>query len=245
MSLILLFQKGVTLYDKLVSWISAYVTDALLLIIRLYMASIFFQSGWNKFHNLWSGGWYKTVFLFRVVHPVPYLSPNVAAVLGTGAEVIFPVLLALGIMARVGALGLLGVTAVIAFGVHSHFIHMFWAMLLGVACVIGPGRFSFDGWLRSWWVRTQQTMADHLNGVQLHDRKAYLIIQDQEQKMFVTQPLKGSVAQKRYSQQDLDEGDFITVKSILKPGRSLHVDGANTTDRHSTRTLFRLNNDRL
>lgn len=91
------------------------------------------------------------MFLFKEVHPVPHLSPEVAAILGTSAQIVFPILLAIGLFARVGALGLLGVTAVITFGVHPHFTHVFWALILGSSLIFGPGKFSADYGLRSWW----------------------------------------------------------------------------------------------
>ena len=56
------------------------------LTIRLYMANIFFKSGWLKFQNYMNDDWDSTIFLFTEVHPVPYLSPETAAVLGTAGE---------------------------------------------------------------------------------------------------------------------------------------------------------------
>lgn len=153
MSLILKLQKSVQIYDAAVVFLEKHFTNILLLLVRVYAASIFFQSGWNKLSNLWNGGWFKTVFLFKMVHPVPLLSPEVAAVLGTAAEVIFPIALALGVFARLGALGLLGVTAVISFGVHSHFTHVFWGLLLGVSLIFGPGKLSVDAWLHHMWMQ--------------------------------------------------------------------------------------------
>lgn len=148
---ILKFQKIVKFYDRLIDLASKYFTDLILLLMRVYVASIFFQSGWNKLANVWKGGWFKTVFLFKAVHPVPGLSAEVAAILGTGTEVLFSIMLAIGVFGRIGALGLLGVTAVITFGVHSHFTHVFWGLLLGASFIFGPGKFSVDAWLRYQW----------------------------------------------------------------------------------------------
>lgn len=169
--MIILLQRSVQIYDACVDFLIKYTQDLLLLLVRVYAASIFFQSGWNKLENLWTGGWFKTVFLFKHVHPVPLLSPKLAAVLGTGSEIIFPILLALGIMTRIGALGLLGVTAVITFGVHHHFTHVFWALLLGVSFIIGPGRLSFDGWLRSKWDSLHAAVKTHLDTTPVMKRK--------------------------------------------------------------------------
>lgn len=142
--------RCVLIYDKIIDFIVRCTQDMLLLIIRVYVASIFFQSGWHKVQYALEGNWYKTVFLFKQVHPIPYLPAEISAIIGTGAEVGFSLMLALGIMGRIGALGLLGVTAVITFAVHSHFTHAFWALLLAVSFVMGPGKLSFDAWLRSY-----------------------------------------------------------------------------------------------
>ena len=69
--------------------------------IRLYLANVFWQSGVNKFQS-----WDSTLFLFEYEYHVPLLSPNVAAYLGTGAELFFPVLLAVGIGGRFAAISL-------------------------------------------------------------------------------------------------------------------------------------------
>ncbi|MCP5322414.1 MAG: DoxX family protein [Candidatus Paracaedibacteraceae bacterium] len=169
--MITLLQRSVQIYDAFVGFFIKYTQDLLLLLVRVYAASIFFQSGWNKLEKLWTSGWFKTVFLFKHVHPVPFLSPKLAAVLGTGAEIIFPILLALGVMTRIGALGLMGVTAVITFGVHHHFTHIFWALLLGVSFVIGPGRLSFDGWIRSKWDSLYAVVKTHLDTTPAMERK--------------------------------------------------------------------------
>ncbi len=146
-------QKLVVSYDCLIKLLTTSFKDLFLLVSRLYISSIFFQSGWLKFENLLKGEWGHTLFLFREVHPVPFLPAEIAAVLGTAAEVVFPAVLAVGMFARLGALGLLGVTATITFGVHTHFTHVFWAFLLGVSVLFGPGKLSVDYWLRHWWDR--------------------------------------------------------------------------------------------
>jgi putative oxidoreductase len=176
MSTLFLIQTCVRTYDTLIDGIVKYTQDLFLLVLRVYIASIFFQSGWTKFDNLWTGGWFKTVFLFKNVYKLPIISPELAAVLGTGTELIFSSFLALGIMARVGALGLLGVTAVIFFGVHSHFTHEFWALLLGVSLIMGPGKFSFDGWIRSVWSKVHLNAVLELEALKIVNPKAPHII---------------------------------------------------------------------
>lgn len=222
MSTLFLIQKCVRAYDTLIDLFVKYTQDLLLLIVRVYVASIFFQSGWTKFDNLWDGGWFKTVFLFKNVYKLPYISPEIAAVLGTGSELIFSIFLALGIMARVGAAGLLGVTAVITFGVHSHFTHEFWALLLGVSLIMGPGRFSFDGWIRSIWNRM------HSNAIA--ELKAHTIINPQAPQIVAKDKPNGKitldnkiepVVTSRLSKRKLiaEPDKLVNVKSLLKQKR--------------------------
>ncbi len=69
---------------------------------RLYLARVFFMSGWNKIQD-----WDSTLYLFREEYHVPLLPPDLAAVMGTGGELGFSVLLAIGLWTRFSACGLL------------------------------------------------------------------------------------------------------------------------------------------
>lgn len=120
------------------------------LTIRLFMAHVFFTSGWLKFQNYLNGDWSSTVFLFEFEHPVPGLSPEVAAIMGTGGELILPVLLALGLFGRFAAAGLLVMTAIIEFTYIHNIQHVMWAMLLGTILLRGPGPISLDRFLMKW-----------------------------------------------------------------------------------------------
>lgn len=76
----------------------------LLLATRLYVSWPFLESGWLKLTT-----WDSTLELFRSEYQVPLLPPAVAAVAGTFGELFFPVLVALGLFARFGAIGLFAV----------------------------------------------------------------------------------------------------------------------------------------
>ncbi|MDP3936371.1 MAG: DoxX family protein [Alphaproteobacteria bacterium] len=219
MTIVTIIQKCVRWYDAFIDFIVKYIRDMFLLILRLYIASIFFQSGWNKFENLWEGGWFKTVFLFKNVYKVPLISPEIAAVMGTGAELIFSIFLALGILSRVGALGLLGVTAVITFGVHSHFTHEFWALLLGVSLIIGPGQFSFDSWLRSWWTQLHATVHLHLESAEVHSKvDPKIVCKDRPNEKIMLDNKKEPIVKIRLSKRKLisEPDKIVTVKSLIK-----------------------------
>lgn len=121
----------------------------LVLTIRLFMANIFFQSGWSKFENFLNDDWGSTLFLFQEIHPVPGIPAELAAVMGTGGEIILSVLLALGLFGRFGAAGLIVLTAVIQFAVPADYgmanpDHYMWMLLLAVPFVKGAGAISVD-----------------------------------------------------------------------------------------------------
>jgi putative oxidoreductase len=82
------------------------------LLARLYIAKVFFSSGWSKITD-----WDTTLYLFQEEYHVPLLSPEWAAVMGTGGELLFAVLLAIGLFTRFSAAGLfvLNIVAVISY----------------------------------------------------------------------------------------------------------------------------------
>lgn len=130
-----------------------YGADVLDLAIRLHVANAFFKSGLTKIED-----WDKTVFLFQEEYRVPLLPAEVAAFLGTFGELVFPVLLAVGLAGRLSALSLsvVNVMAVVSYwhvlgdnpAALSH--HFYWGALLLVTALHGPGRLSTDHWLLRW-----------------------------------------------------------------------------------------------
>jgi len=136
--------KLLSLYDSVAIRLEKYGAPLLILTIRLFMANIFFTSGWLKFGNYLNGNWATTVYLFAEEYKTPLLPPEVAAVMGTAGELGFSVLLVLGLFARFGALGLIFMTAVIQFTYAYETIHYLWALLLAVILVQGAGSISLD-----------------------------------------------------------------------------------------------------
>lgn len=120
--------------------------------IRLWVANVFWKSGLTKIQS-----WDSTIALFTHEYQVPLLSPEVAAVLGTGTELIFPVLLVLGLGSRVSAavLFVFNYIAVISYpelnevGIKDH---VYWGILLLVTLLHGPGRISMDHLIRRKWM---------------------------------------------------------------------------------------------
>ncbi len=119
--------------------------------VRLFMATaIFLPSGWSKFENFLNGNWDSTVFLFEMEHPVPGIPAEIAAVMGTGGEVILSLLLIIGLFGRFAAAGLIVMTGVIQFTYMQDVQHVMWALLLASIFVRGPGPLSADFLLRKW-----------------------------------------------------------------------------------------------
>lgn len=84
------------------------------LLMRLYIGKLFFWSGLTKLRD-----WEMTVSLFTDEYHVPLLSPEVAAYAATGAELVLPVFLVLGLFKQLASLGLLAVNIVAVVAYYS------------------------------------------------------------------------------------------------------------------------------
>jgi putative oxidoreductase len=118
--------------------------DVVALAARLFPAVVFWQSGRTKVEGLSIKD--STWFLFQDLYALPLIPPAWAAVLATVAEHLFPVLLVLGLLSRLSALGLLAMTAVIQVFVfpEAWVTHGLWAAAFLVVAAQGPGRLSLD-----------------------------------------------------------------------------------------------------
>lgn len=123
----------------------------LCLALRLYIGWQFFKAGMVKLSD-----WNSTLMLFQYEYQVPGLPPHLAAWLGTGSELLLPVLLFFGLASRPAALALfcVNLTAVISYpilftadcpaGLNDHF---YWGILMLVLLAYGPGKLSIDALL--------------------------------------------------------------------------------------------------
>jgi putative oxidoreductase len=141
--------------DLIIAWpgrLLGSLQSAFLAAIRIWVGWEFFKSGWLKVSN-----WDSTLFLFREEYHVPFLPSNLAAVLGAGGELVFPVMLWLGIASRLGALGLSAVNAMAVIA-YAHVLlgegfeaalgqHYLWGLALLTVAIVGPGSVSVDQWL--------------------------------------------------------------------------------------------------
>lgn len=123
------------------------------LVSRVYVSWVFLKSGYLKLSD-----WDQTVALFEYEYRVPLLKPHLAAIAGTVGELVFPVLLILGLFGRGSALGLQAVN-VLAVVSYAHVLyqpgfaaaigqHYLWGFILLVLAVYGPGAWSLDDWLQ-------------------------------------------------------------------------------------------------
>lgn len=128
--------------------LDSFLKPLTLLGFRLYVAWAFFASGLTKVKS-----WSSTLSLFEDEYVVPILSPELAAYLGTAAELVLPVLLAVGLLTRPAALGLFvfNIVAVISYpylftveGAGGFWQHVVWGAMLWTVFVFGPGKWSLD-----------------------------------------------------------------------------------------------------
>ena len=128
-----LFQTGTTALAPLVD-----------LALRLWIAQIFWRAGLVKIQSM-----YATVGMFTYIYHVPLLSPTVAAWLGTGVELVFPVLLAAGLLSRFTALvlflyNIVSVISYPAMGTDNMLQQAGWGLMMLVTMTHGPGTLSLD-----------------------------------------------------------------------------------------------------
>ena len=121
----------------------------LLLVARLSIAAVFFQSGRTKVEG-WLTITDSTYYLFDTDYKLPFVPPTFAAHMATYSEHLFPILLVLGLGSRFAALGLLGMTTVIEVFVYpdAWATHLSWAGLLLPIIAKGGGALSLDRLLR-------------------------------------------------------------------------------------------------
>lgn len=131
------------LYQKMcggLDWLAPFFQLA----ARFIVAKAFFMSGLSKIKSFES-----TIWLFQDEYKVPLLPPVCAAYIGTGAELILPPLLLLGLGGRFAAIALFifNAVAVISYpdigyaGINQHY---YWGALIAIIIFFGPGKWSVD-----------------------------------------------------------------------------------------------------
>lgn len=115
-----------------------------LLVLRLYVSTIFIKAGWLKLKD-----WDTTLFLFEEEYQVPVLPPELAAWAGTFGEIVFPFLLIVGLLSRYAALGLFVVNIVAVYSLAeiapaALASHITWGLAMAGIVIWGPGSLSID-----------------------------------------------------------------------------------------------------
>lgn len=140
-------KTGINWYYRSSHWL-AHAVPALDVLLRLFLANVFFKSGLVKIQS-----WDSTLYLFRDEYHVPLLPPDLAAYLATSGELGLSVLLVFGLFGRFAALGLSILNAVAAYSYYDQLSeagrnqHLYWGLLLAVLLLHGVGRWSLDTWL--------------------------------------------------------------------------------------------------
>jgi putative oxidoreductase len=120
------------------------------LLTRIAIAHVFWASAQSKLAS-----WPVTIQLFAMEYRLPLLPPDLAATLGTSAELAGSILIFLGLFTRIGALVLLGVVATIQIFVYpGHWAeHLLWASGLLLLLSRGAGAVSLDHLARRFVAR--------------------------------------------------------------------------------------------
>ena len=130
---------------RILNELGRFPLPVLQLMFRVAVAAVFFKSGLTKIAS-----WELTLQLFQDEYAVPLLPVPLAATLATATELSMPVLLVLGLGARLAALPLLGMTLVIQLFVYPEnwAEHLMWASLLLFIVTRGAGALSLDHLVR-------------------------------------------------------------------------------------------------
>lgn len=146
-------KNTITRYDSLIGKAQTLFVPLLLLFCRLWVAYVFFNSGLTKIAT-----WDSTLFLFEYEYQVPLLPWQLAAYLGTAAELVLPIFVALGLLTRPmsAILFVFNIIAVVSYpllwerGFHDH---QLWGLMMLVVIVWGAGPFSLDHLLKKRLMR--------------------------------------------------------------------------------------------
>lgn len=130
---------------RIVRWLDGLPIVVAEIFLRAGPALVFWRSGQQKLES-----WDTTLLLFRDEYRVPLLSPAFAATIATGIEIVAPVMLLLGLGARIGAALMLGMAMAIQLFVYpeSYPNHILWAGPLLYILLRGPGVLSIDHAIR-------------------------------------------------------------------------------------------------
>ncbi|WP_329347713.1 DoxX family protein [Vibrio natriegens] len=136
-------------YDQWIHTLQAAFVPLLLLFCRLWVAWVFLNSGLVKITS-----WDSTLYLFELEYQVPLLPWELAAYLGTAAELTLPLFIALGFMTRpiAAILFLFNIVAVVSYPLlweKGFYDHQLWGLMILMLIVWGAGPLSLDQALKN------------------------------------------------------------------------------------------------
>tara|TARA_R110001583_G_scaffold19886_1_gene77174 strand:+ start:3860 stop:4303 length:444 start_codon:yes stop_codon:yes gene_type:complete len=131
-------------YQQVIKALQQYIEPLVLLAARLWVANIFWKAGYLKFTT-----WDSTLYLFEEEYQVPIIPWELAAYLGTAAELILPIFLVLGLLTRPMAaiLFMFNIMAVVSYPTiwdNGFYDHRFWGALILMNVIWGAGKISVD-----------------------------------------------------------------------------------------------------
>jgi putative oxidoreductase len=144
-------QRVLSAYDRVAQWLAGrWAESGALLLTRLALAGVFWRSGRTK---VVEGSWFtidETQYYLFEEFGLP-LSPQVMVPVTTYVEFFVPLLVAFGLLTRLSASALLGMTLVIQLFIFPDAwwpTHSLWAALALVLVCRGGGAFSLDALLQ-------------------------------------------------------------------------------------------------
>ena len=131
------------LFSRLQSKFEKIPHDAIALLARISVATVFLRSGLLKV-EAWKDG--TTFALFKDEYKLPLIPPELAATMATAAELALPPLLMVGLFTRYAAFALLMMTLVIQVFVYPNAFdtHGVWAVCFLYLMKYGAGNFALD-----------------------------------------------------------------------------------------------------
>lgn len=156
-------ETGLSRADDIVTAVLSRIPQSLIAFLgRFSIAAVFWKSGQTKVQGFvidildgrfelgiprFADG---TIDLFRDEYGLPLIPPELAALMATVAEHVFPILLLLGLATRLSATALLGMTLIIQIFVYpgAYPTHGLWATVLLFLMAKGGGVFSLDHLVR-------------------------------------------------------------------------------------------------
>lgn len=138
-------------YDRVTAWLAGKMPESIMLLfVRIALANVFWSSGRTKVEEgslLKVGENALYQFADDPFNKLPLLPPEFAAYLTTYCEHLFPILLVFGLLTRLSALALLGMTMVIQIFIFPDAwwpVHSLWVALALVLIMRGGGGLSLD-----------------------------------------------------------------------------------------------------